>query len=65
MIKEVLTASVAAMLLLTGCGNSDDNSKAYENTYWSSDDREGMRYNQLIKDTKEVPGPDLEKCEHI
>ena len=39
--------------------------KADENTYWSSDDREGMRYNQLIKDIKEVPGIDLEKCEHI
>ncbi|SDB54762.1 L,D-peptidoglycan transpeptidase YkuD, ErfK/YbiS/YcfS/YnhG family [Ruminococcaceae bacterium FB2012] len=39
--------------------------KADEKTYWSSDDREGMRYNQLIKDPSEVPGLDLEKCEHI
>ncbi|MBR4554974.1 MAG: hypothetical protein IKO27_05215 [Ruminococcus sp.] len=39
--------------------------KADENTYWSSDSREGMHYNELIKDPKDVPGLDLECCEHI
>ena len=39
--------------------------KVNENTYWSSDCREGMHYNELIKDYNDVPGLDLDSCEHI
>ena len=38
--------------------------KVTEDTYWSSDDREGMHYNEMV-DIKDVPDLDTEKSEHI
>ena len=35
-----------------------------ENLYWSSDDRPGMRYNQMV-DIRDVPGLDIEVSEHL
>ena len=38
--------------------------KVGESTYWSGDDREGMRYNQMV-DIEDYPDLDLENSEHI
>ena len=35
-----------------------------KNIYWSSDERPGMKYNQMV-DIRELPGLDTEICEHI
>ncbi len=38
--------------------------KVTEEDYWSGDMREGMHFNEFVK-VKDVPGLDLEECEHL